>query len=105
MPIGVGDRVDAEKAVLAALGAKLGCTAEQPLAGEAAVDYDMRDMDAERAVFARHALRDRAQIAVGVVWGSSVIGGSLEEGVSGRRPEGSWPPLRCAATGRATSRR
>src|ERR1700722_12260569 len=65
MPIGVGDCVDAEKAVLAALGAELRSATQQPLAGDAAVDHDMRDMDAERAVFARPALRDRAQPGFG----------------------------------------
>src|SRR5712691_6731659 len=61
LPIGLGDGVDAEQPVGTALLDQLRPAAEQPLAGNAAVDDDMGDMKALRPIVARHALRDHAQ--------------------------------------------
>src|SRR5262245_9655453 len=60
MPVGVGDRVDPEQAVLTALGGKLRGAVQQALTGDAAVDHDVCDMQARRTELARHALRHRA---------------------------------------------
>src|SRR5690242_11147006 len=65
LPVGLGDRVDIEQAVRALLRAPLRETAVDPLAVDAAVDHDMRDMQALRPELARHGLRDGAQARLG----------------------------------------
>src|SRR5262245_43839329 len=65
MPEGIGDRLDAEQAVLAPFLEDSGCAAAQALTVDAAIHHDMGDMDAERAIFARHALGDHAQPRLG----------------------------------------
>ena len=45
MPVGFGDRVDAEQAVLAALLDRLRAARDQAVPVDAAVDHDMRDME------------------------------------------------------------
>src|SRR5947209_12516758 len=65
VPVGLGDCIDAEQSVLAALLQQARSTPKQTLAMYAAIDHGMRDMEPERPVFARHALRDHAQARFG----------------------------------------
>src|SRR3954468_19491723 len=65
LPIGLGDRVDAEQTALAALVDDLGAAAAQAMAVDAAVDHDVGHVHALGAVLARHALRDHAQARLG----------------------------------------
>ena len=65
LPIGLGDRVDAEQAVLAALVDDLGAATAQAMAVDAAVDHDVGYVHALGAILARHALRDHAQARFG----------------------------------------
>src|SRR5216683_6478917 len=65
LPIGFGDRINAEQAVLAAFLDQRGAPTAQAIAINAAIHHDMRDMDAEGPVLARHALRDHAQAGLG----------------------------------------
>src|SRR5258706_13800952 len=64
LPVGLGDCVDAEQAVLAALLDDLGATAAQAVAVDAAIDHDMRDMETLRPELARPALREEAEPAL-----------------------------------------
>src|SRR5262245_11969498 len=61
IPIGLGDGLDAEQTVLATFLAQGRRPAEQPIAVDAAIDHHMRDVNPERPVLPRHALRDHAQ--------------------------------------------
>src|SRR3981081_289644 len=65
LPIGLGERADAEPAVLAAIPDRGRSPAAQAIAIDAAVDDDVRDMDAEWPVLARHALRDHPKAGLG----------------------------------------
>src|SRR6266849_2521665 len=65
LPIGFGDPINAEQAVLAAFLDQRGAPTAQAIAIDAAIHHDMRDMDAEWPVFARHALRNHAQAGLG----------------------------------------
>jgi hypothetical protein len=80
VPIGFGDRVDGEKAVLATFRDKFGQPFAHSLAVDDAVDDDMRDVDAERPVFTRHALRDPYLVARGR-WGYRLGDGQLYDSV------------------------
>src|SRR5258708_30516391 len=61
LPVRLGDRLDVQHAVLAAVPGGVWPRAAQLLAVDAAVDDDMRNMEPLRPVLARHALRDHAQ--------------------------------------------
>src|ERR671919_1341042 len=61
LPVDLGDRIDVQHAILAALFDYLRSKCAQALAIDAAVDDHVRDMDTLRSVFSRHALRDHAQ--------------------------------------------
>jgi hypothetical protein len=50
VPVILGDRVDAEQAVLTAIPHCRGSSAAETIAIDAAIDHDMRDMDTERTV-------------------------------------------------------
>ena len=65
VPVSLGDGVDAEQAVLAAFRDHGGEPLAQAIAVDAAIDHDMRDVDALRTVFARHTLRQHAQARLG----------------------------------------
>src|SRR5437016_14566126 len=65
VPVRFGDRIDAEHAVLAALGGAFGVAGADAIAIDRAVDDDMRDMDAGGAEVAGHALRDGALARLG----------------------------------------
>ena len=65
MPIGVGDCVHAEQAVLAALFLELRVARVEHVAVDAAVDDDMGDVNPLRPPVARHGLRQRAQRGLG----------------------------------------
>jgi hypothetical protein len=60
-PISVGDGIDAKQAVLAAFRGQIWHPAEQPITLDPAINHNVRDVNAERAVLARHALRDHPQ--------------------------------------------
>jgi len=57
LPIGVGNRIDAKQTALPALASDFGLPAQETVALDAAVDYNVRDVNAERPILARHALR------------------------------------------------
>src|SRR5262249_48530774 len=65
LPIGFGDRLDAEQAVLAALFDDARQTRAQSVAVDAAVNHPVRDMQSVRPILPCHALRDRAQSGFG----------------------------------------
>src|SRR5262249_17767342 len=65
LPIGFRDGLDAEQAVGTAFLQEAGRSAQQSLTRDAAVDHGVRDVDALRSIFPRHALRDRAQARLG----------------------------------------
>src|SRR5258708_2012822 len=65
LPVSLGNGVDAEQAVLTALRDHVRTIAPQSIAVNAAVDHDVRDVDALRAKFARHALCQHAQAGLG----------------------------------------
>jgi hypothetical protein len=65
VPIGFDDRVDTEQTVLATFLDQRGNRIAQPVAIDAAIHHDMRDMKTERPVLTRHALRDHAQSCLG----------------------------------------
>ena len=65
LPIGLGDCVWHEQPFLASLLDKARLGAEQSPAFDPAVDHDMRDVNALRPEFARHALGDDAQTCLG----------------------------------------
>jgi len=65
LPVGLGDRLDAEQTVFAALGHDLWPSAAQAVTVDAAVDDNVGNVEAERPEFARHALRDHAQPRLG----------------------------------------
>src|SRR5581483_2242192 len=65
LPVGLGDRLAIEQAVLAALDHHLGPPAAQPIAIDAAVDDHMRHVHPVSTVLARHALGDHAQAGLG----------------------------------------
>ena len=65
VPIVFGDCVDAEQPVLATIPDPRSSPAPQAIAVDATVHDDMRYMDAERSVLARHALRDHAKAGLG----------------------------------------
>ena len=65
MPIGVGDGVHAEQAVLAALFLELRVARIEHIAVDAAVDDDVGDVNPLRPPVARHGLRQRAQRGLG----------------------------------------
>ena len=52
-PISVGDGIDAKQAVLAAFRGQIWHPAEQPITLDPAINHNMRDVNAERAVLAR----------------------------------------------------
>ena len=65
MPVAVGDRLDVQKTVGAGLFLAIGHARQQALALDAAVDDDMRDVDALRTKLARHRLDQQPQAALG----------------------------------------
>src|SRR5262249_54168302 len=65
LPVGLGNRLDAEQTVFAALLHDLRPPAAQAVPVDAAVDDTVRNVQAERPKFARHALRDHAQPCLG----------------------------------------
>jgi hypothetical protein len=60
-----GDRVDAEQTILPALCGEIRLPAQEAVAFDAAVDHDMRHVNAERPILARHALRHHPQPCFG----------------------------------------
>src|SRR5580704_4896369 len=65
VPIGVGNCIDAEKAVLATILDQCWHPIAQTIAIDAAIHHHVRDVDAEGPVLARHALRDHAKASLG----------------------------------------
>jgi hypothetical protein len=65
LPIDLGDRIDVQHAILAALFDDCRSKCAQALAIDATVDDHVRGMDALRSVFARHTLRDHPQTCLG----------------------------------------
>src|SRR5262249_49858485 len=61
MPVRVGNCFDSKQTILAALLDRFGAAAAQAVTVDAAIDHDVCDVNAERAIFARHALRNHAQ--------------------------------------------
>ena len=60
-PIGISDGIDAKQTIFAAFSGQARHPAEQAIAAYAAINHNMRDVNAERSIFPRHALRDHAQ--------------------------------------------
>src|SRR5689334_21116334 len=65
LPVALGDRLDVQQPVLAALSDRFGTAAAQPLPIDAAVYHHMCHVQAQRAVLACHALRNGAQTGFG----------------------------------------
>src|SRR5262245_66080507 len=65
LPIGLGDRVDAKQAILAALLEEVRRAPEQPLPIDAAVDHDMGNMQPLGPELARHRLCEHTQPRLG----------------------------------------
>jgi hypothetical protein len=61
LPIDLGNRIDVQHAILAALFDDCRSKRAQALAIDATVDDHVRDMDTLRSVFSRHTLRDHPQ--------------------------------------------
>src|SRR5262249_32413181 len=58
LPVSLGDGVNVEEPILAALLDRFRSPAAQTLTVDSPVDDDMRDVDAVRAILSRHSLRD-----------------------------------------------
>jgi len=71
LPIGIGDRVDAKQTILPALLGEVRLSAQEAIAFDATIDYDVGNVNSERPKLARHALRKHAQASLG--------GGELRE--------------------------
>jgi hypothetical protein len=65
IPIGVGDRLDCEKAVVASFLEQRRDAREQAISPNSAIDHDMGNMNAKRTIFPGHALRDHPQAGLG----------------------------------------
>ena len=65
LPVGFGDGSGAQQAIRGRLSGELGSIAPQLLAVDSAIDNDVRDVHAARAVLAGDTLRDRAQSRFG----------------------------------------
>src|SRR5215471_397141 len=61
LPVSLGDGVNVEEPILAALLDRFRSPAAQTLTVDSPIDDDMRDVDAVRAILSRHALRDHSQ--------------------------------------------
>src|ERR1700730_11282218 len=84
LPICLRDRVDTEQAVLATLLDRLRVPTAQALAIDTAINHHVRNVDAVRAVFTRHALRDHSQAGLcrremRIAWFAAEAGRSSRE--------------------------
>src|SRR6185436_15651009 len=65
VPVSLCDRIDAEETILSAFLDYFRPAAAEAIAIDATIDHDVRDVDAQWAILARHALSDHAQARFG----------------------------------------